>query len=118
MPLALGGPKGFSKRRLSIPTLQLRLAPSAELTHPGPGEGVPTVRFGQCVFAALIALAGASCAGPAMQTRSAVELPTQMPDVGADEIATEKRRQQVFALQSFSQQNGRYDTFAHCSRAV
>lgn len=71
------------------------------------------MRYGQCAFAALIAFAGASCAGPAMQTRGAVELPTQMPDVGADEIATEKRRQQVFALQSFSQQTARVQNVAH-----
>src|SRR5262249_42376391 len=51
-----GWSKGFSKRRLSIPPLQLWLAPSAELTHPGPGEGVTTCAFRSICFC------GADCA--------------------------------------------------------
>jgi hypothetical protein len=63
---------------------------------------------------AVSALLCASCAGPAMQVPGmGVELPTQLPGVGADEVAAEKRRQQILTVQNFAAQSARLENVAH-----
>src|SRR5262249_19545002 len=61
-----------------------------------------------------VALLGASCAAPGIQPPGAsVNLTTQMPTVGADEIAAEKRRQLVLTLQGYLAQSSRVEAVAH-----
>jgi len=65
------------------------------------GGGVVDER--RCAISALLALLCASCAGPV----------AQLPNISTDEVAAEKRRQEVVQLQTFAAQVTRVENVAH-----
>src|SRR5262245_44788840 len=81
-------------------------------------RGIVVSHF-RSIVATMLALLSASCASSSLQSSamhsagSGVELPTQAPSVADDEIAGEKRRQQVLTLQSYAAQSARIENVAH-----